>query len=563
MKSHAAGRAGMVFFLSLVLPISAFAQQPPLLDEKVQQRVTAQVTAGVYPSLVIGMVRGDRKQVVALGSIADDRKREPDADTVYEIGSVTKTFTALLLADAVERGDATLEQPVQKLLPGYTIPKSGERAITLLDLATQSSGLPRLPDNLLPKNPANPYADYTVDELKQFLAHYQLPRAPGERYEYSNLGFGLLGQALAAREGAHYADLLRSRITTPLAMNDTAIVLSPRMAGRFAAGHDAAGKPASAWDLGALEGAGAVRSTVHDLLSYVQAHMHPPSGSLSKALTVVTQPRRPTDRENAKIGLAWQVETRQGQTIVWHNGMTGGYSAFVGFTADGDRGVVVLTNITRDVAEIGFAALLPESMKQTTTPSFPKEKALTPKELAEYAGRYRLAPRIDLVVRASESGLLVQLTGQGEAPVFASATDEFFYKVVDAQLSFRRDAAGKVNAVTLHQNGHDVPAPRVEGEPTAPATPKEITLDAAALEAYVGLYPLAPGFALQVTTERGQLFVQATAQPRSPVFASAPDQFFYKVVDAQLTFQRAADGSVQSVVLHQNGQEVKGMKQKP
>jgi len=249
--------------------------------------------------------------------------------------------------------------------------------------------------------------------MKGFLAGYRLPRAPGERYEYSNLGFGLLGKALAERSGASYEELIRTRIATPLGLNDTAIALSPRMAERLAKGHDAAAKPAGLWDLGAIEGAGALRSTGHDLLAYVRAQMHPPSGPLSKALAAVARPQRSTDNERVKIGLAWHVESRQGREIVWHNGMTGGYSAFVGFTADGERGVVVLTNVARDAGEIAFAALLPEAMAKSQT----KETTLLPQ---------------------------------------ASAPDEFFYKVVDAQLSFQRAADGSVSSVVLPQNGRDL-----------------------------------------------------------------------------------------------------------
>jgi hypothetical protein len=137
----------------------------------------------------------------------------------------------------------------------------------------------------------------------------------------------------------------------------------------------------------------------------------------------------------------------------------------------------------------------------------------------------------------------------------------FFYKVVDAQLSFQRGSDGTVNAVVLHQNGRTMPAPRVMGEEPVAASRKEIHLAPAALQAYKGRYPLVPGFALQVTVDDGQLYVQATAQPRIPVYASAPDEFFYKVVDAQLTFHRVADGSVEAVTLHQNGQHVKGKKE--
>ncbi len=546
--------------LALGLCAPLLSQPAPVLDEKVRQLAAAKVAAGVYPGLVIGVVSGGRQEIAGFGSAADDRKREPDGNTVYEIGSVTKTLTALLLADAVERGEATLDQPVQQLLPDYTIPKSGDRAITLLDLATQTSGLPRLPDNLLPKDPTNPYADNTPLRLKEFLATCRLSRTPGEGYEYSNLGFGLLGQALAARAHLPYEELMKKRIAVPLGMPDTAIALSPGMAERFAPGHDAAGKPAPAWDLGALQGAGAIRSTARDLLAYVAVHLRKGDGPLSKALSAVTRPERPTEDARRRIGLAWQIDSRRGPAIVWHNGMTGGYASFVGFTADGERGVVVLTNVSRDVGEIAFEALLPDS--KATAPR--RERTLPPQALAEYVGRYRLSPGFDLVVSAADGGLSAQATGQPSIAIFNSAPDEFFYKVVDAQLTFERDAAGKIKGVILHQNGRDMPAPRVEGVAATPKpAPREIPLAAPALLQYVGTYSLVPGFALLVTSEGGQLYVQATGQPRVPVFASAPDEFFFKVVDAQLSFLRASDGSVRSVTLHQNGRDLNGAKQAP
>ncbi len=547
----------LAFVLTMSVCVPALSEPAPLLGDTVRQLAAARVDAGVYPSLVIGVVSGDRIEIVALGTLGDDQKRLPDGKTVYEIGSVTKTFTALLLADAVVCGEATLDQPVERLMPGTSIPRSGNRAISLLDLATQSSGLPRVPANLLPKDASNPYADYAVGDLRQFLASYRLPRAPGERYEYSNLGFGLLGQALALRAGSSYAELVQSRIAVPLGMSDTAIALTPGMVERFAAGHDGSGKAAPSWDLGALEGAGAVRSTANDMLDFVAAHMHPSTGPLAKAAALVAKPQRPTDNERVKIGLAWQLESRAGREIAWHNGMTGGYSAFAGFTADGERGIVVLTNISRDVSEIGIAALVPELQAQPA----PVELSLSAKELDEYVGRYRLAPGFDLTVIVSGSELQVQATGQPVLPAFASARDEFFYKAVDAQLSFQRDSKGKVSGVVLHQNGRDMPAPRIENEPSAQQAPaSEIKLDAAALVPYVGRYALTPAFILDVTSREGQLYVQATGQGRVPVYPSARDEFFYKVVDAQLSFQRAADGSVGSLVLHQNGQHLKGMK---
>jgi D-alanyl-D-alanine-carboxypeptidase/D-alanyl-D-alanine-endopeptidase len=532
MKLHE--RLIAMFF---VFAATSFAAEPSLVDEKVRQLAAERVKAGAYPTLVIGVIRGGKQQVVTFGGATEN--------TIYEIGSVTKTFTALLLADAVQHGEVSLDDPVQKLLPDFTIPREGDHQITLLDLATQSSGLPRLPDNLLPKDAANPYADYTPAKLKTFLAAYKLPRVPGATYEYSNLGFGLLGHALATRAHLSYAELVTRRITAPLGMKDTGVAVSTDAAKRVAAGN-----PIARWDFDALAGAGALKSTAHDMLIYVGAMMKGGPAALA------TTPRRATESAARRIGLAWMTEARGGRDVVWHNGMTGGYASFVGFTADGERGVVVLTNSSHDVSDLGMLALTPETM---TPPA--KEIALTAKAAAAYAGRYRLAPGFDLVVRADGNQLRAAATGQAELPLFASAEDEFFYKAVDARISFRRDTTGKVTSLVLHQNGNDMPALRVESEAPAAAERKEIALDAAALQVFVGRYPLAPGFALEVTAEKGQLYVQATAQPRIPVYASAPNEFFYKVVDAQLTFERDAAAKVVAVVLHQNGQHIRGAKE--
>jgi D-alanyl-D-alanine-carboxypeptidase/D-alanyl-D-alanine-endopeptidase len=531
-----------LLMLLLSIASTAAAQDAPLLDPRVRELVAQRVGSGAYPSVVIGMIRGDRRQIEGFGRVGEAK---PDANTVYEIGSTTKTFTALLLAEAVTRGEVTLDTPVQKLLPGFTIPES----VTLGELATQSSGLPRLPSNLLPKNAADPYADYTAEDLKRFFATYEPARKAGEQYEYSNLGFGLLGHALARKAGTTYEALVRKRITGPLKMNDTTIALSEAQAKRFAPAHDAAGNTSSPWALGTLEGAGALRSTANDLLTYLAAHMKPKS----KAYSLVIEPRRARDAADRRIALGWNVDSG----VVWHNGMTGGYAAFIGFTADGDRGIVVLTNISRDVTQIGFSALRPESLAAAPAA---KEVTLAPEVLAEYVGTYPLAPQFALAVTVQNGQLFIQGTGQQALPVFASAKDEFFSKLVNAQFSFKRDANGRVDAVVLHQGGRDMNAPRASD--TAPPPPerkeKEIRLEPAALQKYVGRYELAPSFVLDVTAEDAQLFVQATAQPRFPVFATAPDEFFYKVVDARLSFVRGADGSIEAVVLHQNGQDVRG-----
>ena len=178
--------------------------------------------------IVVGVIEPQGRRFVSYGSLQKGGTRRPDADTVFEIGSVTKVFTSLLLSDMVQRGQVSLDDPVSKYLPdGVKVPERNGRAITLVDLATHTSGLPRLPGNLHPKDPANPYADYSSEQLYEFLSTYQLPRDVGSKFEYSNLGGGLLGFALARRAGTDYESLVRSRITAPLGMKSTGITLSP------------------------------------------------------------------------------------------------------------------------------------------------------------------------------------------------------------------------------------------------------------------------------------------------------------------------------------------------
>ena len=186
-----------------------------------------------------------------------------------------------------------------------------------------------------------------------------------------------------------------------------------------------------------------------------------------------------------------------------------------------------------------------------------REIEIDPKILPQYEGKYQLAPSFALTVTARENKLFVQATGQPEFQVFASARDEFFLKVVDARITFERDPAGKVNRMVLHQNGKDMPGDKVSTEAV-----HEISLDPKTLESYAGEYALAPDFVLTITPRAGRLFAVATGQPELEIFASKKDEFFYKAVDAQISFQRGANGSVTGLTLHQNGQDMPGPRKK-
>jgi CubicO group peptidase (beta-lactamase class C family) len=397
----------------------------------------------------VGVIDSAGRRFVSYGTFGINDSRPVDRDSVFEIGSITKVFTSLVLADMVQRGEVSLNDPVAKYLPpDVQVPERGGRKITLVDLATQTSGLPRMPGNFAPKDPNNPYADYSAERLYDFLRGYTLPRDIGAKYEYSNLGVGLLGQALAHRAGVDYEALIRSRITGPLKMDSTGIALSPSMKQRLAHGHTDARQPAANWDLPAFAGAGALRSDVADMLTFLAANLGYVESPLAKAMAAMTRTRRPGPSKDIEIALAWHITHHGDREIVWHNGGTGGYRSWAGYDPKSRVGVVVLSNMSSSVDDIGqhlIDSTLP--LDKLKPLSLHKEITLDPEVLERYVGVYKFTPAVTLTVTREGTQMFAQLTGQPKFEIFAEKEREFFLKVVDAQLTFE-DAA-----VILHQNG--------------------------------------------------------------------------------------------------------------
>ena len=428
----------------------------PALDDAVRQRAEELTRAGMHASIVIAVIDGKESAVYGFGSVHGGKNAKPGADTVYQIGSVTKTMTALLLADAVVEGKVKLDEPVAALLPAYTVPAFDGKQISLLDLATHYSALPRLPDNFAPKDPANPYADYSEAKQRQFLAACRLPHAPGTAFDYSNIGYAVLGTALAAQAGTSYEALLQKRIAAPLGMRSTSNTPSHGMLARLAPGHLLSGEATPAWELNVVAPAGGVYSSARDMVAYLQAYMLRPLRPYALAI----QPQRPLAADSAtKIGLAWLLQQQQGHSYAWHSGQTGGYASYAAFTTDGKRGVVVLTNTARTIDALGVSALLPG------TPLPPLKKPpvaieLPRAALAEYVGAYGLDKDFTLTLSLGKHGLEAAGTGVGSAPLFASARDRFFFRAIEAELALTRDAAGKIAGAVLSQDGQDVILPR-------------------------------------------------------------------------------------------------------
>jgi len=550
-------------FAMIVSAASVWAQAPPNSpvppDSEIRKILVERIdTYHQGVGIVVGVVEPQGRRVVAYGSLDKGDPRPLNGDTIFEIGSTTKVFTSLVLADMVQRGEVALADPVAKYLPAEAkVPERGGRAITLVDLSTHTSGLPRMPSNFRPKDPANPYADYTVDQLYQFLSSYQLTRDIGSQFEYSNLGGGLLGQALAHRGGVDYEALVRSRITGPLGMNSTGITLSPEMKARLALGHNDKLVTVPNWDLPALAGAGALRSSVNDMLTFLAANLGYVKSPLAPAMAAMLSVRRPTGAPGGgEIGLGWLITKPSEDEIVWHNGGTGGYRSFIGYDAKTRVGVVVLSNTFTGsgVDDIGMH-LLDSHAPLLPPPKEHKEITVDPKIFDGYVGQYQLAPNFILTVTREGDQLFTQATGQSKVQVFPESERDFFLKVVDAQIAFETDANGRATSLTLHQNGANVPAKRIEGEvaPAAPKEHKEIAVDPKLFDGYVGQYQLAPNFILTITREGDQLFAQATGQPKFQIYPESQRDFFLKVVDAQITFETDASGRATSLTLHQNG----------
>jgi CubicO group peptidase (beta-lactamase class C family) len=345
-----------VLCLTAALASTLPAQVPS--DSAIRAIISARVDAARFAGVAVGVVgRDGARRTVAYGPSAGVQPF--DAATVFEIGSITKTFTTAILADMVTRGEVSLADPVAKLLPpGTVVPSRDGREITLLDLATQTSGLPSVPANFAPKDRANPWADYSPPQLYDFLKSYQLTRSIGEKYEYSNVGMGLLGFALAQRAGMSYEALVTARVLAPLKMSDTRITLSPAMQRRLAPGHAPDGSEVKNWDLVTLAGAGALRSTVDDMLTYIRANADSSSTPLGATLAMTHGQRHAAGSPAVAIGLGWhRLRTPAGNVVVWHNGGTGGYRSFTGYSEKTGEGIVVLANTANSVDDIGLHLL--------------------------------------------------------------------------------------------------------------------------------------------------------------------------------------------------------------
>ena len=332
--------------------------QTPLdlrVDSLVRPYIRLKNTAGIC----IAVIKDGNVQTYSYGETKVGEKQLPDADkTLFEIGSISKTFTAILLADEVAKGKMSLNDPVNKYLPdSIPILAFKDVPITLKTLSNHTSGFPSLPTNIFEKgnDNSNPYKSYDEKKLLTYLKNFKPYREIGVNFDYSNFAVGMLGTILARQNQTSYEQLLIDKICKPLQMENTKIILQGTDNQRFAQGYDENGKANSQWDFTALAGAGGIRSTVSDMVKYVKANMSKAPQQLQEAVDL-TQ-KKTFSKEKNVIGLGWILPLKGNDNLYFHNGGTGGFRSFAGFDKERQTGIVILSNATESVDGIGFGLL--------------------------------------------------------------------------------------------------------------------------------------------------------------------------------------------------------------
>src|SRR6266702_565268 len=484
---------------------------------------------------------------------ADASSQRPyDDHTAFEIGSVTKTMTAALLAELIARGEVTLSDPIAKLLPpGTRVPSFNGHEMTIGQIVTHTSGLPGVPANYRPADINNPYASVTDRELLDALAETTLTREPGSKWEYSNFAMMVLSYALAKRAGKDYETLLRERLLVPLGMNETYVAHRPPQV-HVAQGHFPNTDPASPWDfLPNMAGVGGVRATLPDMLRYLE-------GQLGTRESAITPALAQTQEQVANVtghimGMNWNLFTRNGHTIVAHEGGTGGYSAYAGFDRTAKRAVVLLCDTA--LTSIGGLRQLGTHLLDPSAPAgAPRVIAAADTRMIDaLVGKYRLQGGLGMELRRKESHLTIQADSQPEFEMGYDSAGDFYPLKFDALLRPKHKTDGSYT-FTWFQLGGAAKAKQIGTRPVAAKwTPSEDQL-----KDYIGNYPLTSNFALRVFSADAKLFVQGTNQRPLELASVERDVFVAESVAAEIHFERDANDKVVSLTLKQRGQVLKG-----
>jgi serine-type D-Ala-D-Ala carboxypeptidase/endopeptidase len=420
--------------------------------------------------IIVGVIEPQARRITTTGRRDAADSRPLDGDTAFEIGSVTKVFTALLLADMVEKNEVALTDPVARYLPAsIKVPDRNGRAITLLDLATHTSGLPFMPENAPPLNdPAA--ARYSVVDLKRYIANYKLKRDIGAEWEYSNIGYWLLSEALSSRGGDNFENLMRKRIISSLNLTNTDFSLSPKMKADRAVGHDAALQPApdvsSLGIYSIMPAAGSLYSTANDLLKVLSTAMDHGTSPLTQTMEITLRTRRPTGGTDEQA-LGWTAVQKGDDEIIFRDGGTYGFASSIAFDLKKRVGVVVLSNQQGDVNDIARHLLDPDFPLAKPANQKHIEIAIDSSLLDKYAGRYEAEGEGIFTVARENNFLTIESPADWGLPklrIRPESATNFFASELPLRVTFEVDSSNRVTGLLIYppRGQKAVPAKRLQ-----------------------------------------------------------------------------------------------------
>ena len=532
--------AGLV--LALALPAVATAIE---LRPEFQSAIEQGIANGRYQSVAVGLL-DDGEQSQWLFGAVEPGGAKPTADTVYEIGSTTRCFTGLLLADAVLAGKLRLDDTLGKIFADVHFADPKLAATTLGEIAAHRAGLPAIASNLFPRNVDDPYVTFDAAALKAYLAHAQVDGAG--TYRYSELGVAVLGEAAARVYRKDYRSLVTSEVLAPLTLTESGFGNVAHLVDGFRDG-----KPVPHWQHQAFAPASGLRASLTDLMRFAAAALRPDKTSLRAPILLARQPRAAAG--GGETALAWQIVPVEsdGQTwpLLWQAGITGGFASFVGLRTDKQRAVVLLGNAGVDLSALGLTLMA----DRNAPPAPPKLLPMVAPASLAYPGLYRFDTGGELLVRASDDGISMQIGGY--LPQTMSAYNEDAFEIAGAagQLTFERQDTKVIGAI-LHRSGTNLHAARLsEGAPTLKrnTTP----LDAKDLAAYAGDYRLSSSMRAHVVVATPGLRAQLTGT--APIFlqSCAHDRFCDADGALEIAFTREKSGKANALDWRQGIFEVR------
>ena len=545
MPAHFVVRASPLALAAALLLFSARLSAVELPDA-FRATIETGIANGRFQGIAVALVDRDGHGEWTFGEV-EPGGAKPTVDDAFEIGSTTRTFTGLLLAQALVAGKVRLEDTLGTHFPDVRFADPKLKAVTLAQLATHRSGLPNAPPNLFPRSVEDPYVAYDGTAMRAYLAHAHPTTSEGA-YRYSDFGIAVLGEAIAHAYGKEYRTLLASDVLAPLRMSASGFGAVPRLL----EGHRD-GASTAHWQQQVLSPASGLRATLGDLSKFATAELRPETSPIRAAILLARDPRAVAG--GGEVSLAWQIvpvrSEGQNWPLLWQAGITGGFASFVGIRTDQQRAVVLLGNAGVDLSALGLALL---GDRGAPSPP-PKVISMMPPASLAYEGWYRFDGGGDLVVRSGDTGLTAQVTGLLPQAMAAYDDDAFELAGDVSQLTFQREAE-RITGATLHFNGTHLRAVRLsEGAPTLKrnTTPSK----AEDLAPFAGDYALSPSLRAHIVVATPGLRVQLTGTAPLFVQACAADRFCDADGTLEVGFVRDAKRKVTGLAWRQGVLEAK------